>query len=464
MISFWKKAVDVEEAKKQALLSLPLILTNVSYSSISLVSIMFAGHLGQLQLAGATLANSWAVVSGFAFLTGLSGALETLCGQGYGANLYTMLGVYLQTSCIISFVFSIFISIIWFFTKPLLLLLHQDAKISKSAALYMKYLIPGLFAYGFLQNIMRFLQTQSIVMPLILFSMIPLGIHIGIVYSLVRSTSLGFEGAALAVSISLWIAIIMLAAYVKLAKRLAHTWEGFSWESLWLIVPYFKLALSSAVMVCLEYWTFEILVLLAGLMPDSEITTSLTAMCVNTHAITYMLTYGLSAAASTRVSNELGAGNPGQAKNAMIVTLKFSVMLCVLLTVILGFGHRIWAAFFTDNPSIITGFASLTPLLAISIALDTIQGVLSGVTRGCGWQHLAVCINLVMFFFVGLPIAGVLGFKFKLYVKGLWIGLICGLVLQATSLLLITFCRNWSRFGDLPVNSEIEATPVNVAC
>lgn len=86
-------------------------------------------------------------------------------------------------------------------------------------------------------------------MPLILFSMIPLGIHIGIVYSLVRSTSLGFEGAALAVSISLWIAIIMLAAYVKLAKRLAHTWEGFSWESLWLIVPYFKLALSSAVMV-----------------------------------------------------------------------------------------------------------------------------------------------------------------------------------------------------------------------
>ncbi|CAA2966617.1 DETOXIFICATION 19-like [Olea europaea subsp. europaea] len=32
---------------------------------------------------------------------GLSGALETLCGRGYGAKQYRMLGIYLQASCII---------------------------------------------------------------------------------------------------------------------------------------------------------------------------------------------------------------------------------------------------------------------------------------------------------------------------------------------------------------------------
>ncbi|PON40078.1 hypothetical protein PanWU01x14_300210 [Parasponia andersonii] len=52
----------------------------------------------ELQLAGATLANSWATVTGYAFmahflslsffLNGLSGALETLCGQGFGANSF----------------------------------------------------------------------------------------------------------------------------------------------------------------------------------------------------------------------------------------------------------------------------------------------------------------------------------------------------------------------------------------
>ena len=69
--SWWKNVLDLEEAKNQVFLSLPLILTSVFYYSITLVSVMFAGHLGELELAGATLANSWATVTGFAFMVSL---------------------------------------------------------------------------------------------------------------------------------------------------------------------------------------------------------------------------------------------------------------------------------------------------------------------------------------------------------------------------------------------------------
>ena len=65
---WWRKVVDVEEVKKQVLFGLPMILTNVCYYGITLVSVMYAGHLGELDLAGATLANSWATVTGFAFM------------------------------------------------------------------------------------------------------------------------------------------------------------------------------------------------------------------------------------------------------------------------------------------------------------------------------------------------------------------------------------------------------------
>ncbi|KAJ0100903.1 hypothetical protein Patl1_04703 [Pistacia atlantica] len=408
--SWWKKVLvlDVEEAKNQVLFSLPMILTNVFYYAIPLVSVMFAGHLGQLELAGATLANSWATVTWFRF-HGLSGALETLCGQGFGAKIYRMLGIYLQASCIISFFFSIIISIFWFYTEPILVLFQQDPSISKQAALYMRYLIPGIFAYGFLQNILRFLQTQSIVMPMVLFSALPLGIHFGIAYALVHWTSLGFKGASLAASVSLWISVLVLIIYVFSAKKLKYTWEGFTFESFSFILTNLKVALPSATMVCLEYWAFEILVFLAGVMPNSELTTSLIAMCVNTETIAYMITYGLSAAASTRVSNELGAGNVSRAKNAMAVTLKLSVFLALIVVLALAFGHNIWASFFSDSTEIIKQFASLTPLLA-------------SVARGCGWQHLAVWANLATFYFIGMPIAVLLGFKLKLYAKGLWIG------------------------------------------
>lgn len=451
----WKKVLDVEEAKNQILFSLPMILTNVFYYLIPLVSVMFAGHLGELELAGATLANSWAMVTGFAFMVGLSGALETLCGQGFGAKMYRMLGIYLQASCIISFIFCITISVIWFYTEPILLLLHQDAQVSMTAALYMKYLIPGLFAYGIMQNILRFLQTQSVVMPPVVFSLVPLCIHIGIAYALVHYTALGFKGAPLAASISLWISVLMLAIYVICAKKFEHTWGGFSFESFHYILRDLKLALPSAAMVCLEYWAFEILVFLAGLMPNSEISTSLIAICVNTEAVAYMLTYGLSAAASTRVSNELGEGNPDRAKNAMAVTLKLSVLLALLAVLALAFGHNIWAGFFSSSPTIAKEFASMAPFLAISITLDSVQGVFSGVARGCGWQHLAVYANLATFYCIGMPVACVLGFKLNLYVKGLWIGLISGLFCQAGTLLLITIRTNWTAI-DQSITKEKE--------
>ncbi|KAA3453056.1 protein DETOXIFICATION 18-like [Gossypium australe] len=451
---WWKNVLDLEEAKKQVLFSLPMIVTNVVYFSITLVSVMFAGHLGELQLAGATLANSWATVTGFAFMTGLSGALETLCGQGFGAKIYRILGIYLQSSCIISCSFAILISILWFYTEPILIFLQQDAEISKTAALYIKYLIPGLFAYGLVQNILRFLQSQSILMPLVWFSVLPLALHLGIVYALVNWTDLGFKGAPLAASISLWISLVLLSFYVVLAQRFEETWPGLSSESFRLVFPNLKLAIPSAAM-------FGILgVRASGLMPNSEVTTSLIAMwyaClpleanVNTESIAYMITYGLSAAASyfnrnsTRVSNELGAENPRKAKTAMAVSLKLSILLALIVVVALAFGHNIWAAFFTDTASIINQFASITPFLLISIAIDSFQGILSGVARGSGWQVLAVWANFGTFYLIGMPVAALLAFKFKLYAKGLWIGLICGLSCQAGALLLITVYRKWTK-------------------
>ncbi|CAE5968702.1 unnamed protein product [Arabidopsis arenosa] len=445
--TYVQKLIDVEEAKTQIIYSLPMIFTNLFYYCIPLTSVMFASHLGQLELAGATLANSWATVTGFAFMTGLSGALETLCGQGFGAKSYRMLGIHLQSSCIVSLVFSILITILWFFTESIFGLLRQDPSISKQAALYMKYLAPGLFAYGFLQNILRFCQTQSIVTPLVVFSFVPLVINIGTTYALVHLAGLGFIGAPIATSISLWIAFVSLGIYVIWSDKFKETWTGFSMESFRYVVLNLTLSIPSAAMVCLEYWAFEILVFLAGLMPNPEITTSLVAICVNTESISYMLTCGLSAATSTRVSNELGAGNVKGAKKATSVSVKLSLVLALGVVIAILVGHDWWVGLFSNSHVIKEGFASLRFFLAASITLDSIQGVLSGVARGCGWQRLATVINLGTFYLIGMPISVLCGFKLKLHAKGLWIGLICGMFCQSSSLLLMTIFRKWIKLN-----------------
>ncbi|MBA0779816.1 hypothetical protein Gotri_004020, partial [Gossypium trilobum] len=92
-------------------------------------------------------------------------------------------------------------------------------------------------------------------------------------------------------------------------------------------------------------------------------------MCVNTEAIAFNFAHTLSAATSTRMSNELGAEKPEKANNVMVVPLKLVVLLTLIPVLALVFGHNTWAGFFSDFPSIIENFASMTPFLAISIIL-----------------------------------------------------------------------------------------------
>ncbi|OEL15852.1 Protein DETOXIFICATION 19 [Dichanthelium oligosanthes] len=442
--SWLGRVVDTEEAWAQLQFAVPMILTNMAYYGIPLVSVMFSGHLGGVQLAGATLGNSWATVTGYALVTGMSGGLETLCGQAYGARLYRMLGMYLQSSLILSAAVSALVAVLWAFTESLLLLLRQDPEVSRSAAAFVGPQVPGLFAFAFLQCLLRYLQTQSVVAPLVVCSAAPFALHVGLTHLMVNVLGLGLAGASAAISATFWISCLMLLAYVMRSEAFAETWKGFSAEALSYVLPTAKLAAPSAVMVCLEIWAFELLVLVAGLLPNSTVSTSLIAMCSSTEAIAFMTTYGFSAAVSTRVSNEVGAGNVDTAKNAVTTTLKLSVLLGVSFVLLLAFGHDLWASLFSGSAVIVSEFAAITPLMIISIVLDSAQGVLSGVSRGCGWQHLAALTNLVAYYLVAMPLAILFAFKLKFYTKGLWMGLICGLACQACSLVVITARTKWS--------------------
>ena len=63
-----RKQVIVEEVKKQLWLAGPLICVNLLQFCLQLISVMFVGHLGELSLSGASMATSFASVTGFSIL------------------------------------------------------------------------------------------------------------------------------------------------------------------------------------------------------------------------------------------------------------------------------------------------------------------------------------------------------------------------------------------------------------
>ena len=59
---------DWAEVTGQLGFAAPMVATSMAYYAIPLVSVMFAGRLGDLQLAAATLGNSWGTVTGIALM------------------------------------------------------------------------------------------------------------------------------------------------------------------------------------------------------------------------------------------------------------------------------------------------------------------------------------------------------------------------------------------------------------
>ncbi|KAM3693457.1 hypothetical protein ACB094_08G166900 [Castanea mollissima] len=398
---------------------------------------MFNGHLGELPLAGASMGTSFASVTGFTVLLGMGSALETLCGQAYGAKQYRMLGVHTQRAMLTLLSLSIPLAIIWYYASNILIALHQENEISNEAGVFNCWMIPSLFAYGILQCLNRFLQTQNKVIPMLISSGFTALLHVLVCWVLVSKIKLGIKGAALAISISNWVNVILLAIYVRFSPACKKTWTGFSKEALHDILSFLKLGVPSAIMIRFKYWSFEMIVLLSGLLPNPKLETSVLSISLNTCWMVYMISVGLGAAIITRVSNEMGAGCPHGARLALRVMITFALSEGATIAVTTLLVRNVWGKLYSREEEVIRYVARMMPLLALSDFLDGFQCVLPGAARRCGWQNLCAFINLGAYYFVGIPSAVIFAFVFHFGGKGLWMGIICGLSVQVVALVAV---------------------------
>ncbi|KAE8774212.1 Protein TRANSPARENT TESTA 12 [Hordeum vulgare] len=438
-------AAALEEAKRLLRLAGPLAAGGILRSSLQLVSVMFVGHLGELPLAGASLATSLANVTGFSLLVGMSSALDTLCGQAFGARQYHLLGLYKQRAMLVLALACVPIALVWANTARILLLLGQDGAIAAEAGAYARWLLPTLVPYVPLVCQIRFLQTQSIVVPVMVSSGVTSLNHILVCWVLVHKVGLGSKGAALASAVSYSTNLAILCLYTRLSGACRRTWTGFSMEAFAFkeLRQFAELAVPSAMMVCLEWWSFELLVLLSGLLPNPKLETSVLSICLNTGALMFTVPSGLCAAISTRVSNELGAGRPQVARLATIVVICMALFAGSVISITMISLRKSWGYMYSNEEEVVTYIARMIPVLGVSFFIDGIHTSLSGVLYGCGEQKIGARVNLAAFYLAGIPLAVLLAFVLHLNGMGLWLGIVCGSLTKLVLLVWIVLSINW---------------------
>ncbi|PON99033.1 hypothetical protein TorRG33x02_052700, partial [Trema orientale] len=158
-----------------------------------------------------------------------------------------------------------------------------------------------------------------------------------------------------------------------------------------------------------------------------------------------MIAFGMNAAISVRVSNELGAAHPRTAKFSLVVAVVTSFLIGVVLSVFLIATRNEYPSLFSNDTDVRALVKKLTPLLATCIVINNVQPVLSGVAIGAGWQAAVAYVNIACYYIVGVPLGLIMGYKLNMGVRGIWYGMLFGTVLQTCVLFLMVYRTNWNK-------------------
>ncbi|KAK1438186.1 hypothetical protein QVD17_03991 [Tagetes erecta] len=432
-----------KEFKRQWYLAGPAIFTSLCQYTIGATTQLFAGQLGTIQLAAVSVENSVIGAFSYAILYGMGSALETLCGQAYGAGKIEMLGIYLQKSWIILNATAVVLMFTFIFGVSVLRFLGQTTVIATAAGSFAVWMIPQLFAYATVIPITKFLQAQSSIMPMALIAGVAVISHVVLTWVLVKKLGWGLVGAAVVLDGSWWFLTLSQLTYV-LWGSCGVAWSGFSWKAFNNLTDFVHVSFTTAVMFCSGTWYLLSLVLFAGYFDNPETSVDALSICLNILGWVCTVSLGLNVSVSVRVSNELGYGRPKAVRLAVIVVAATSLLIGLLFATLLLVYRKQYPLYFTSSQEVIRLVEELTLLLGVSTIINSIQFALSGVAIGAGWQSMVVYMNIVSYFIVGIPLGLLLGFKFNMGVKGIWYGIISGASMQCCLLVTMVSRTNWN--------------------
>ncbi|KAF8074305.1 hypothetical protein N665_1115s0021 [Sinapis alba] len=421
--SLYLRAKVWSEVSKMWRIALPSSLFRMTSFCSIIVAQAFIGHSSELGLAAYALLQSTFIRFLYGLTGGMSSATETLCGQAYGAEQYHTMGIYLQRSWIIDIaVTTLFLPFI-IFAGPILRLLGQNVAITRTIDEIYPWMIPYVYSLIFTMTMQMYLQAQMRNAIVGVLSVLSLALDLLVTWWCVSFMGMGIGGALLGLNVSSWALVLAEFVYV-FGGWCPFTWSGFSTVAFVDLIPMLKLSISSGFMICLEYWYMSILVLMAGYTKDANIAISAFSICV-------------------RVANELGKGDAAAVRFSIKVILTVSTIMGVIFSVLcLAFCSQI-SYLFSSSKEVSKAVDDLSIILAVSILLNSIQPVLSGVAVGAGMQTIVAVVNLVSYYAAGIPLGLILNYFFHLGVKGLWSGMLAGIAIQTAILCYIIYRTDW---------------------
>ncbi|WP_402720429.1 MATE family efflux transporter [Janthinobacterium rivuli] len=427
-------------------LAWPILIGQLATVGMGAADVAMTGHTNPEELAAVSLgAAIWSIV--LVTVSGIMMAINTLVAHEIGAARHDKVPHIVRQSLWKALLVGLVACLLTNMAALVFDHLMLEPAVASKAKLFVHIISCALPPFAAYRALYGYSTSINQTKPVMVIALAALGLNILVNYLLIYGhwgmPKMGGVGCAVATTCCVWMMLLAMLAWIKIAPAYRATYPFTHWEGPQLssIGPMLRLGLPIGVTYFAEVSAFGVISLLVARFGVIQVSAHQIALNFSSVVFMVPLTFGI--ALVTRVGHAVGEANLRKARFISWVGVAMSLTAAIVsATVITVFRHQIAQAY-TSDPQVQALCAQLLLFAALFQLSDATQVATSCAIRGYKVTRQPMLIQLLAFWGFSLPIGYVLGLAPQGFIwspaepmaaAGFWIGLVTGLTVAAVLL------------------------------
>ncbi|OEZ45954.1 multidrug resistance protein NorM [Janthinobacterium sp. MP5059B] len=427
-------------------LAWPILIGQLATVGMGAADVAMTGHTNPEELAAVSLgAAIWSIV--LVTVSGIMMAINTLVAHEIGAARHDRVPHIVRQSLWKALLVGLVACLLTNMAALVFDHLMLEPAVASKAKLFVHIISCALPPFAAYRALYGYSTSINQTKPVMVIALAALGLNILVNYLLIYGhwgmPKMGGVGCAVATTCCVWMMLLAMLAWIRIAPAYRATYPFTHWEGPQLssIGPMLRLGLPIGVTYFAEVSAFGVISLLVARFGVIQVSAHQIALNFSSVVFMVPLTFGI--ALVTRVGHAVGEANLRRARFISWVGVAMSLTAAIVsAAVITVFRHQIAQAY-TSDPQVQALCAQLLLFAALFQLSDATQVATSCAIRGYKVTRQPMLIQLLAFWGFSLPIGYVLGlapagFPWSptepMGAAGFWIGLVTGLTVAAVLL------------------------------
>ena len=431
-----------KQAKKLIQIALPILLAQVAQNSMGIVDTIMSGRVSAADMAAISVgASIWLPL--ILFGQGLLLALPPTISYLNGAAQRHLIAHQVRQGLWIVLASCLPIGLLIYHSDLIIHFMKMETQLADITIGYLHAMLFGLPAYLLMINYRCLNDGIAKTKPAMVITFIGLLLNIPLNYIFIYGRfgvpAFGAVGCGIATAIVNWIMCLLMILYSKQAKNqqdLKVFTPLIEKPNSQTLTKLLKLSFPIAIAIWAEVALFSFTSLFLSPLGSQVVASHQIAL--NTSSFIFMFPMSLAMAATILVGQNLGEGQPQQAKHIAYISLAVGLNIAIVTALITVFAKEAIASLFVKDTEVIQMATSLLMIAALYQFSDTIQVIIAGVLRGYKDTKAILYITLFCYWIVGIPLGYGLAMTDWLMphlgAKGFWIAFVVALTIAAVML------------------------------